>query len=341
MTFRTFILGLFLIQCIVYSQDAGGCAIFADPNDYIDDPNTLENGLFECGDPNNQTPYGTFYDFVPPIYWERIPHLENTNQDDCYAGLHEEFTGKPRDGEWRIAHPYSGNFFLLLSTGGDGGALRDEQVKGSSVSQNVYLSQGDTIIGAYFFGTTDYMPYNDYGQISLVLAGDPNDYPNSLASFIIPESYCDVDMVGNYQSTEPGHPESDFSATTDGWVPFSYTISEPNLVGPYRIVCEVVDFNDRVFNSYYAVDGLRICRGGKPLSDLNSDCEVNLIDYSILSEAWLSFCPDDPNGIDPNDIADPNIPCQLADIDNSWFVDPNDLATMSFEWLEGTDPNNL
>ncbi|MHC4855169.1 MAG: hypothetical protein ACYS72_02050, partial [Planctomycetota bacterium] len=97
-----------------------------------------------------------------------------------------------------------------------------------------------------------------------------------------------------------------------------------------------------------AVDGLRICRGGKPQSDLNDDCNVNLIDYSILSQAWLAFCPDDsfkdPNLYDPNDwppITDPNIPCQLADLDNSWFVDPNDLNIMSYEWLDGTDPNNF
>jgi len=201
------------------------------------------------------------------------------------------------------------------------------------------LSSGDTIIGAFYFGTNDYMPYNDYGQIKLELIGDSNDYPGSVESFDFPGAYCNVDMVGNQQSTEPRDEEVLFSATTEGWVQFIHTV-EPNQIGPYSLICEVVDVGDDIVNSYYAIDGLRICRGGKPLSDLNDDCSVNLVDYSIFSEAWLSFCPDppfyDPNLYDPNDfppVADPNIPCQLADIDNSWYVDPNDLMIMSDEWL--------
>ena len=77
-----------------------------------------------------------------------------------------------------------------------------------------------------------------------------------------------------------------------------------------------------------------------PPGDLTGDCFVDLEDYSILSEAWLCFCPDvfDPNTMDPNDIADPNIPCQLADIDNSWFVDTNDLALLTSDWLVEGNP---
>ena len=124
---------------------------------------------------------------------------------------------------------------------------------------------------------------------------------------------------------------------------------EPNQAGPYILQCEVVDIKDKIVTTYLAVDSLRICRGGKALSDLNDDCDVNLLDYSILSEAWMAFCPDppfyDPNYYDPNDyppITDPNIPCQLADLDNSWFVDPNDLVIMSDEWLfKGSEPNSL
>jgi hypothetical protein len=104
----------------------------------------------------------------------------------------------------------------------------------------------------------------------------------------------------------------------------------------------VTDFKDTIYNSYFAIDGLRICRGGQPIADLDWDCDVDLLDYSIISEAWLTFCPDidinEPNFPgDPNDypppVTDPNIPCQLADIDNNWFVDPNDLSIMSDQWL--------
>jgi hypothetical protein len=155
MKLRSIILGVLLIQCAVFAQFFSDCPPFSDSNDYINDPYELENGLFECGDPNL-----TEYEFIPPIYWERIPHPDNINQDDCYTGLHEEFTCLTRDGEWHIPHPYNGNFFVVLSTGGDGGTLLDKEVKGSSIAQNVFLSLGDAIIGAYFFGTKDYLPYN-------------------------------------------------------------------------------------------------------------------------------------------------------------------------------------
>ena len=343
MKLRRIILGWFLLQCFLFAHYSEECFDSSDPNLYISDPNVLQNGLFEYGDPNKLTPYRTIYDFVPPLYWERIPP-PNSEQDDCYAGLFSEFSCVTQTGEWHISHPYEGSQFIILSTGGDSNSLSDESVKGSGVSQDVYLYSGDTILGAFFFGTRDYAPFNDHGQVSLVLAADPNDFPDAKTSFVIPGSYCDVEMVGNYRSTEPGHPESDFFATTDGWVPFSYTV-EPNMVGPYSIICEVIDYGDTALNSYYAVDGLRICRGGKPQSDINSDCNVNLIDYSILAEAWLSFCPDppfyDPNQYDPNEwppITDPNIPCQLADIDNNWFVDMVDLGWMANEWLYNTLP---
>jgi hypothetical protein len=254
----------------------------------------------------------------------------SNNQDDCYASLHSDFEHEDPRIEWEIANPFEGDTFVLLSTG-EFGNINADAVKGSKISQEVFLHAGDTILGAYFFGTTDYRPYNDYASIYLELAADPNDFPDSLEYFLIPGAQCDVDTVGSYKSTHALAP--------DGWIPFSHTV-EPNQVGPYLLQCEVVDVLDLRFNSYFAIDGLRICRGGKPLSDLNDDCDVNLIDYSILSEAWLSFCPDppffDPNYYDPNDyppITDPNIPCQLADLDNSWFVDPNDLIIMSDEWL--------
>ncbi|MEN8127093.1 MAG: hypothetical protein ABFR90_04720 [Planctomycetota bacterium] len=327
MKFRSTIWGVILLQCAVYAQFSSNCPPFSDPNNYVDDPNALDNGLFECGDPNL-----TEFDFIPPIYWERIPHPESNNQDDCYAALHFNFQSE--GARWGIMNPFEGDTFALLSTGGFGN-INDNTIKGSKVSQEISLYSGDTILGAYFFGTNDYRPYNDFASIYLEPV-DPSIEPNE--PIIL--TYCDVDMVGSYQST--------LMLESDGWIRFSHII-EPNQVGSYYLQCEVVDKTDLRINSYLAIDGLRICRGGKPISDLNDDCDVNLADYSILSEAWLSFCPDppfyDPNLYDPNDyppIADPNIPCQLADLDNSWFVDPNDLVIMSDEWLyTASDPNNL
>lgn len=308
-------MGVLLLQCSVFAQFSSECPEFSDPNDYhIDDPNTLDNGLFECDDPNFTT-----YNFNPPRNWERIPHPGSQNQEDCYASLEPNFV---LDAVWEIMNPFEGDTFVLLSTGGFG-SINGNAIKGSKISQEVFLHAGDTILGAYFFGTTDYRPFNDYASIYLqpVENNDPNER--------LVLAYCDVETVGSYLSTL-GSDRTLFG----GWEPFSHTI-DPSQVGPYYLQCEVVDANDLKVTSYLGIDGLRICSGEKPVSDLNYDCDVNLIDYSIVSDAWLSFCPDDPNGIDPNDIADPNIPCQLADIDNSWYVDPNDLIIMfdPNEWL--------
>lgn len=334
MFFRYAILGLISVHClwaVCLGQDL--CEGYdpnhlPDPNVYAcDGPLILDNGDLESG-----CSYLTEFDFLPPISWQRIPHPSSNRQDDCYAGLHNSFIPESINTNWSIDYPYEGENFVVLSTSGfsdkDGeDRIGDSDIKGSSMSQNVFLSAGDTIRGAFFFGTVDYQPFNDWGQISLIFAGDPNDYPDSDLKFALEASYCDVEIVGNYLSTLDIQPE------TGGWIQFTYTV-EPNQVGPYLLICEVADDGDSIINSYYAVDGLYICKGGIRPADLNSDCEVNLEDFSIISEAWLSFCPDDPNGLDPNDFTtDPNIPCQLADINNDWYVDVNDLIFMTDDWL--------
>ena len=462
MKFRRIILGLLLVQGIVYAQYGGGCVILADPNDYIDDPNVLQNGLFECGDPNL-----TEYDFTAPIYWERIPHPDSIDKSDCYAALVSSFDPDPNDQynkvNWSILAPFEGDTFVLLSTGGFGtgnNKVEDGDVEGCMISQKVFFNMGDVILGAYFLGTVDYPEFNDYGRIFAKL--DPNyscfcPDPNELVINGGFDSDASWTMTGLWTITDPILPDPNvamynvyfgpnadsmlsqtlpfvpqanyrvsidvltgefdsgsdaFTVTlgnethnmiadanttitqlftptsgnaltiswnnegtinidnvsvrcsdicpadefeivfetlgtgpndipafgsTPGWVEFEYVIDEPNKVGPYLLRCEVVDYRDAVLNTYLAVDGLRICRGGKPLSDLNDDCNVNLIDYSILSEAWLSFCPDPPydcNMIDCNAITnDANIPCQLADIYNDGFVDMDDLGQLAEDWL--------
>ena len=94
MKLRSIILEILLVQCAVLAQFSGECPIFSDPNSYLNDPNSLDNGLFECGDPNL-----TEYDFIPPFYWERVPYPESSNQDDCYVSLHSSFASDvPRVG---------------------------------------------------------------------------------------------------------------------------------------------------------------------------------------------------------------------------------------------------
>jgi len=328
MFYRAVIIGILILPCFFSLEIQGECLIFSDPNGYIDNPDTLDNGQFECGDPNLTEYYLTLpYNFVPPIYWERTPNPSSL--PDCYASLiyrsadpnipafiPPEYRGDNED-KWTISAPYEGDSFVVLSTGGFG-SVNGTSVKGACISQEIFLSPGDTIIGAYFFGAGDYTPFNDYGRIYLQPA-DSNDYPNPRPEFTIAE--CNVEDVGSFLSTAE-------------WVPFVYNI-EPNQIGPYYLHCEVVDSFDTKLTSYFAIDNLRICHNGLSPADLNYDCNVNLEDYCIVSQAWLSFCPDifDPNTMDPNDITDPNMPCQLADIDNNGYVDPNDLIIMSEDWL--------
>ena len=349
--------GLLLLFIAAFTQAGFDCVYFDDPNDYIDDPNTLENARFECGDPNL-----TEFDFTPPTFWERIPVSDPYHPlSDCYASLiyrPEEpnvpaFTPLNEFGfvaNWYISAPYEGDSFVLLST--DLWPNTDEYpkphydyLKSSTIQQQVSLEEGDTIMGAYFFGTVDYRSYYDFAEINLE-PSDPNiSDPNSIISLV----HVVIGDVNDFQSTLELSPE------TGGWLTFSYTI-EPNQVGNYFIKCKVEDNIDRVYDSFLGIDNFRICRGGKPVADLDWDCDVDLVDFAVISEAWLAFCPDDPNFIDPNmndpnvidpnvidpnvidpnviyPIYDPNVPCQLADIDNSWYVDVNDLRIFSDEWL--------
>jgi hypothetical protein len=342
MKLRSTIFWVLLMQCAVFSQFSSACPIFSDPNTYIDDPNTLDNGLFECGDANL-----TVYNFTPPFFWERMPHpdseiWDNPDPNDCYAALHSYFEPPPESQvQWSIDNPYSGSSFVLLHTGHPDpeksitgyNADASRKIKGSMISQKVVLDEGDTIQGAYFFGTSDWIDgdqtdsYNDCASIHLEpvdLGNEPND------SIII--AVCDVNTVGDYKSTLGLSPE------TGGWIRFSHTVEDPNYAGSYFLRCKVNDEYDEVYDSYFAIDGLRICRGGQSVADLDWDCDVDLTDYSILSKAWLSFCPGpsyDPN--DPNSppVADPNFINYEADLDNSWYVDANDLVIMSDQWLFG------
>jgi hypothetical protein len=294
-------------------QFSSACVTFPDPNDYIDDPN-MQNGFLECGD-TNLTQYG----FEPPTYWERVPHPGSAFQDDCYASLHGSFSSE--DSRWEIEEPFEGDSFVLLSTGGEGN-FNGNLVQGAKISQEVFLNAGDILLGAYFYGTIDYAPFNDFSTIYLRPEGssDPEDR--------LELAYCDVLTVGDYKSTH-GHPYS----IMGGWVPFSYTIEDANYAGSYYLECEVVDTDDMKVTSYLAVDGLQICSGTKLDSDIDHDGGVDMTDYLIFSSAWLAFCPDDITGIDPNTISDPNIPCQLSDFNNDSYVDTIDLATISNEWL--------
>ena len=199
----------------------------------------------------------------------------------------------------------------------------------------------------YFFGTSDYRPYYDYGAIELVPVipyvdpndpnnpcdpNDPND-PNCLPDLeVIELAHCSVSDVG------------DFGSTGD-WVPFSHTIL-PQQEGLYNLVIFVKDGTDSVYESFFAVDNLSICGPQLLLGDVTQDCYTNMADLAFFSMKWLQTCytepgippdpnyipdPNDPNYIDPNSLYDPN--CLCADITKDNVVDVNDLQYLQENWM--------
>lgn len=291
----------------------------------------LLNGNFEILDPNI-TEW-----FIPPLYWHRVG---DNPYGDCYAAVRRFFVPSPQydrskqQVDWMIPAAYEGKRFVVLSTG-DLGEESDPAIIHSTIYQTVTFLPGQKIAGAFFFGTCDYLPYNDYGRIYL----QPVDPNSGLPSEIV-LAYADVIMV------------QDFQCTND-WIPFQYTFSE-ETAGTYNLICTVRDNQDTIYKSYLAVDGLYICTP-QP-GDVNQDCIVDALDFQILSQAWLSWCPD-PNAFDPNDFSpdpnypnhaggvipdgyiydpnliDPNCPCTQADLNKDWFVDTFDLTILTDYWL--------
>lgn len=255
---------------------------------------SIQNGRFEIPDPNLATEY-----FTPPMDW----NIEN------YAGLHNAFIVEPEYGQnitWNIGRPAQGEAFCLLSTGDIFGPGSDPQITRSSISQIITFACGDILMGSYFFGTSDYTPYNDTANITLF----PVD-PNGGLRDILLATVSVVD-VGDFGSTE-------------NWLEFAYTFDEVTQ-GEYVLTCEVLDVRDTKYKSYLAVDNLRVCYGTPLFGDINFDCAVDLTDFNLFSHVWLSDC-NDPNSYDPNYV------CLESDFNGDELIDPNDLILMSEYWL--------
>ena len=226
------------------------------------------NESFEIPDPNvNEW-------FIPPLNWDRA---RDNSYKDCYVGLHREFVPHPQYDRnknevfWNIPAPADGSKFVVLSTG-DLGFDSDPVITHSTIWQTVTFEPGHRFTGFYFFGTCDFLQYNDYGKIYL----EPVD-PNIGLPPEIPLAYADVEMVGDYRST-------------DTWRSFVYDFT-PDTAGTYNLICTVKDIQDTIYKSYLAVDGLKVCTTLYDHGDINRDCSIDMIDLFIMSDAWLSVCP--------------------------------------------------
>lgn len=268
----------------------------------------LLNSSFEIPDPARATEW-----FTPPLHWDWYDLDNNWN----YVGLHSAFTPKPEFRQtvnWSIPAPVDGNYFVLLSTGDSRGPGSSERTIYSRIEQHITLCPDDMLSGHYFFGTCDFVPYNDTGLIMLKPA-DPND---GLRPIVLVK--ITTEDVGDYKST-------------DGWQPFHYR-HKSTQCDRYILVCEVKDELDKIYKSYLALDNFRLCHGLPIFGDLNIDCAVDYHDFNILAKGWLADCND------PNVIADPNIPCDLLVPDPNTingFIDIGHMMLLSEHWLERFD----
>lgn len=251
----------------------------------------VNNGRFELFD------YNDVLDINVPTGWQ----YEN------YTAVVGHFQPDPEVALWKINHlfPFEGSRFLMLSTGD---LLTSEPVY-AKVQQTISIEAGDTLIGAYFFGTYDWFHWDDFGEIRLTPVTDQNLQELKLVHMAVQD-------VGDYGSMK-------------SWEKFAYTF-EANQAGAYNLTIEVSDVDDQRYNSYFAVDGLVLCENASGGGDLNLDCTTDFQDFALLASDWLCDCND------PNKYNDPNDNCRLdVDLTRSGLVDANDLQIMSEYWLEG------
>lgn len=175
------------------------------------------NGSFEQAGTGNE-------DFTPPAGWAH----EN------YAGLHNSFapTGSA---SWSISAPFEGNQFVVLSTCGFNNNP-NTAIQFSQLSQQTTFNAGDILSFAWFFGTIDYMPYDDFATANLVLV---DAALNEITLVDI-----SVEDVGNYHAT-------------DGWQTTTYTFDN-TTAGQYDLIFEVRDAVDAQCASYFAIDAITV-----------------------------------------------------------------------------------
>ena len=266
----------------------------------------IYNGDFEIIDPNapmdTNVPAGSD-PFVTPLGWEYenraavmdifIPSASR----DVSAWLINPETG---------LSPFLGSYFLIVSNG-EYSPDPGREVK-TYARQKIVVYPGQTIKGAYFFGTSDYYKWSDAAQIAM--------YPNDVDMNDIYIVEIDVDDVGDH-------------SCTDGWQRFSYVFG-PNEGGVYDLEISVWDVEDSQLDTYFAVDNLIICEEDPGQGDINMDCVIDMRDFAMVAADWMYDCSSDVYPGDANHF------CFVgSDIDQSGLVDVNELIIITENWLEG------
>ena len=249
------------------------------------------NGSFEIFEPNGNPPVNQ------PVDWE----CENyAVVDSNLVPVADRNGGKKWEIDYEIGlEPFDGNSFVIVNSGD----LDPRYGEVSQVWQSVEFFAGQKISGVYFFGTYDYLRWNDFG--SIILEPDDSNDPTIILA------RADVEDVGDYSSMSD-------------WEAFVHVFTEEDA-GVYDIVISVSNLLDTSLASYFAVDGLEVCTIA-PYGDVNSDCKVDLVDFDFLSQDWMLY--------DPNYVQDPNYWRQYeTDFDGNHYVGEGDLSLMADYWL--------
>jgi hypothetical protein len=253
------------------------------------------NGGFELSEPVNS------FGVKPPTGWK------SSNYTHTVSRLEMDLIDEERTDDWSEdivkygLEPYEGDYLALLST--ESNLPRDE-IGYAKLSQEITIQGGERISGVFFFGACDYLPFDDYAEIRLM--PDPNTMPDP-NNIMLAKISISTPGIGSFASTE-------------GWEYFEYVFSEQEA-GKYTLVLGVYDELDLVWNSYLAVDALRLCQAPDN-GDVNHDCDVDLQDFSLLASDWLKDCAD------PNEFCHPNTELSGDDI-----VDFGDLDLFLTDWL--------
>ncbi len=152
-------------------------------------------------------------------------------------------------------------------------------------------------------------------QLVDIMAGQlPNDKQLYIASDGIPHLFC----KGSYVVTTLGTHDLEVEFNSANY----YHMSSPYAAVPFTLHFET----NKTFEVYPEPS---VCGDMGTVyldSDINEDCYVNLLDYSIMAHYWLTTC------IAPEF-------CRGADIAGSDdYIDINDLAQLASQWLNCTDP---
>jgi hypothetical protein len=212
-----------------------------------------------------------------------------------------------------ILDPCEGQQFLVIQSGGGAADTNYTELR-----QTIIVRPGDTISGVYFFGTSDYMPYNDRCVIGLADPCFPFLHPDRIEKWEMQTimAFEDVNGVGDRSSTL-------------GWKPFSHTFTDSEA-GDRLLVLLVEDAIDYLYPSFLAVDALHIVPGPACRflisGDLNDDCKVDFLDIDRMAGEWLNVCDTSTwcNNCDIYRVESPGI---------GYTVDFSDFRVLAANWL--------